>query len=190
ASTGSFNDSGYNVDGRIGHVFVLANSTGVPIGAAAPVTPASGTIFGLDASAHVGYSANESDSFTDSAGFMYGTGKVQNGDFGARARFFAGTANAGLVWVPYVSVTLDDEFDMKNTFTIPTQAALPGGDILNFQVERLFVGADAGLDVRGPNGWVVGAKAFINGSGDTSMVGGLAYVKIPFNYMPMAEARY
>ena len=59
---------------------------------------------------------------------------------------------------------------------------MPGGDLLNFNVSKTYLGGDVGLDVRGPSGWTIGAKGFIDGSNDTTVAGGMAMVKILFNY--------
>jgi len=184
-STGSFGTSGYGFDARLGNVFLLFNTGGVPAQTAlptkAPLRPASGTIVGLDLSAHVGYFANQSDGFTDSSGFMFGTGRTEFGDVGGRAELFELVRSYGLVWKPYVAGTVDQLFGYSTSVNIPSQAALASGDVVSLQEAKTFGGAELGLNASGTGGWTVGVKGFYQASADTNIAGGSVSLKIPFN---------
>jgi len=186
-SAGSFSTHGYSADLKLGHVFVLLNtiSSGNPaMPTKAPPKLAGGYVVALDLSGHLGYSNQQVDGFTDSSGFVFGTDQTQYGDIGGRAKLFALVPNNGLVWMPYIAGTVDQGFGFSSTLNIPTQAALVGGDVLGLQEALTFWGTEFGIDVRGPNGWTVGAKGFYSASADTNITGGTAYVKIPLNYTP------
>jgi hypothetical protein len=193
-STGSFGTSGYFVDAKLGNIFVLLNTTGVPGPAAlptkAPPKPTGGALVGLDASGHIGYSGSWIDGFTDSSGFVYGTGQTRFGDIGGRVKLFVAIPSNGLLWVPYVAGTIDQLFGFSSTLNIPSQPALAGGDLISLQEAKTFGGAQLGIDARGPGGWTVGIKGFYTASADTSIIGGNAYVKMPLNYTPLAAPRY
>jgi hypothetical protein len=197
-STGSFNTHGYSADLKIGHIFVLLNtiSSGSPSSSSmptkAPPKPAGGYALGLDVSGHLGYSNQQLDGFTDSTGFIFGTGETRYEDVGARAKLFVVIPNNGYVWMPYVSGTVDREFGFSSTMNIPIQAALPSGDLTSLQEAQTFWGTALGVDVSGPNGWTVGVKGFYQASADINYTGGTAYVKIPLNYTPRPAfaARY
>jgi hypothetical protein len=45
-----------------------------------------------------------------------------------------------------------------------------------------------GLDVKAANGWTVGVNGFYAHTSDTEVVGGRAYVRVPFG--PTVVARY
>lgn len=189
-STGSFNTSGYSVDAKLGNVFVLLNTTDPP-GAAtlptkAPPKPTGGYIVGVDASGHIGYSDSWVDGFTDSSGFVFGTGQTREGDIGTRVRLFAAIPSSDLLWIPYVGGTVDQEFGFSSTLNIPNQAALPGGDLISLTQAQTFWGTQAGLDVMGASGWTVGVKGFYTASADTNIAGGGVTVKVPLNYTPKA----
>jgi hypothetical protein len=187
-ATGGFGTHGYFVDGRLGKVFVLFNPAGearpAVLPTKAPPRAAAGPVVALDLSGHVGYAENSSNSFTDTSGFTYGTGKSEQGDVGARARLVAYLPNNGLIWMPYVSVTVDQLFGVSNTLNIPNQTAMSSGDLISLQTAKTFGGADLGVDVRGPGGAIVGVKGFYQASADTNIIGGSANVKFPFNYTP------
>ena len=188
AGTGNFSTSGYALDARLGNVFVLLNTTGVPGPGAmptkAPPKPTTGYMVGLDLSGHLSYIDNWSAGFTDSSGFATGTGQTRFGDVGARAKFFVLAPSGGFLWMPYISGTVDQWFGFSSVLNIPSQAALATGDVVGLQVAQTYWGTDFGVDVRGPNGWTVGVKGFYQASTDTNIVGGNAYVKIPLNYTP------
>jgi len=192
-SSGSFNTRGYFVDGRLGNVFVLLNTTGMPYSPTpspkAP-KPTGGVVVGLDLSGHLGYADSWIDGFTDTSGFTFGTMETRYGDIGGRAKLFASTTRNGLLWMPYVAGTVDRQFGFSSTLAIPAQAAIAGGDLVSFQPAQTFWGAQWGLDVRGPAGWTMGIKGFYSASADTNILGGSASIKIPFNSMPMAASRY
>jgi hypothetical protein len=137
-------------------------------------------------SGHIGYFKSRTNGFTDSSGFIFGTGEAKSGDVGARARLFALVAANGWLWMPYVSATVDREFGVSNTLDIPSQAALPGGDVIGIQTAKTFGGGDLGIDVRGSNGVTVGVKGFYEASADTNFIGGSVTVKVPLNYTPKA----
>lgn len=193
-STGSFNTRGYLTGLSIGNVFMLlntissGNSSGMPT--KAPPKPAGGYSVGLDVSGYLAYSNEQIDGFTDSSGFIYGTDQTRYGDIGGRARLFAIVPNNGLLWMPYVACTVDQEFGFSSTLNIPIQAAVPGGDLVGLQTAQTFGGAQLGLDVRGPSGLTVGVKGFYSASADTNTTGGNIYLKIPFNYTPTVASRY
>jgi hypothetical protein len=193
SSTGDFNHHGYAADLKLGYVFVLANtitSASSVLPTKAPPKPSGGYGLGLDVSGHVGYSSTQTDGFTDSAGLDFGTGKNHFGDGGASAKLFAYVPCNGLIWVPYVTGTVDREFNFSNTFNIPDQVMFPGGDLFVFTQSQTYWGAQLGLDAKGANGWTVGVKGFYSTSSDTNFVGGSAYIKIPFDGMPFVAARY
>jgi len=195
ASSGSYRSDGYNVDARVGHVFMLFNSIATTVAPsrmplkAPPRAADGGYAIGLDLSGHLGYSNEVARGFTDTSGFVFGNERMQGGDTGLRAKLVASVPRDGVVWQPYISGSVDWLFDYSHVASFPTQVALAGGDAVNFADGTTFVGAQAGLDVRTANGWTVGVNGFYSRSSDTEVVGGRAYVKIPFGPSTVA-ARY
>jgi hypothetical protein len=80
-------------------------------------------------------------------------------------------------------------FDYSHVANFPGQLALATGDALTFADATTYVGGKVGLDVKMTNGWTVGANGFYEHSSDTEIVGGKAYVKIPFGETAVT-ARY
>jgi hypothetical protein len=194
SSAGGFNSNGYSVDANLGNVFTLLNTSGAHSPAAlptkAPPKLTGGYFVGLDLSGHIGSFDNWGDGFADSSGFIFGTNEVRSGDIGGRAELFALVPGHGLLWRPYVAGTVDQLFGFSSTLNIPSQAALPGGDLVSLQAAQTFGGAQLGLDVLGPRGLTVGVKGFYQASADTNITGGNIYLKIPFNYTPTVASRY
>jgi hypothetical protein len=193
ASSGSYRSDGYNVDARLGHVFVLFNSIAavapsrMPV--KAPPKPSDGYAIGLDLSGHLGYASDVARGFTDTSGFTFGDERAQGGETGLRAKLFAEIPRNGVIWQPYISGSVDWRFGYSHIASFPTQVALAGGDAVNFADGTTFVGAQAGLDVKARNGWIVGVNGFYSHSSDTDVTGGRAYVRIPFGPTAVA-ARY
>jgi hypothetical protein len=190
-ATGSYRTQGYWTDLRVGNVFLLANTIGPGyqrMYAKAPLAPTWGYVMGLDVSGHVGYRNEQANGFTDSNGVILGTDRVQYGDVGGRARLFALVPGNGLLWMPYISGTVDRQFGFSNTSVIPNQPAVLGGDVVFFQQANTFWGGDLGLDVRTVGGWVIGAKGFYSRSSDTTISGGRLRLSIPFSPPPMVVA--
>ena len=194
-STGSFDTHGYWADLKLGHVFVLADTItwGYSRGSAmvtkalptkAPPQSTGGYAIGLDVGGHIGYSNEQVSGFTDSTGFIFGSATTKYDDAGAYAKLFAVVPNGQFVWTPYVSVTVDQEFDFSSVANIPAQAALATGDALSVQQALTFWGTEAGFNARIPNGWVVGARGFYQASADINVVGGAASLRIPLDYTP------
>jgi hypothetical protein len=195
ASSGSYRSDGYNVDARLGHVFVLFNSIAavappsrMPL-KAAPRAADGGYAIGLDLSGHLGYSSDVARGFTDTSGFTFGDERAKGGETGLLAKLFAAVPSNGVIWQPYVAGSVDWRFDYSHIASFPTQVAVAGGDAVSFSDGTTFVGAQAGFDVRAANGWIVGVNGFYSHSSDTDIAGGRAYVRIPFGPVPVA-ARY
>jgi hypothetical protein len=192
SSTGSFDTSGYGFDERFGNVFVLTNTTGAPgpttLPTKAPPKSIGGVVIGLDLSGHIGYTNNQSNGYTDSSGFTFGTGVTRTGVVGGRAELFELALSNDLLWKPYVAGTIDQLFGFSSAQDIPSQAAFAGGDTINLHTAKTFGGAELGVTAMGRAGWTVGIKGFYQASSDTKVEGGSAYFKIPFNYM--VAARY
>ena len=185
-SRGNYRSDGYDVDARIGHVFMLYNSIAAvepPPRMSVKAPPRAtdgGYAVGIDLSGHLGYASNVAGGFTDTSGFVFGDERTQSGDTGLRAKLVVEIPRNGVVWQPYISGSVDWLFGYSHVAYFPTQAALAGGDAVSFSDATTFVGAQIGLDVKSKNGWTVGVNAFYSHSSDTEVAGGRAYVKIPF----------
>jgi hypothetical protein len=192
-STGSYRSDGYGIDASVGHIFVLLNTMSQPttsrMAVKAPPKPSDGYAIGLDLSGHLGYQSSVARGFTDSAGFVFGDERVQGGETGLKAKLFAVVQNNGVLWQPYVTGTVDWRFNYSHIANFPGQATLATGDAETFDDATTFVGAKLGMDVKMSNGWIVGANGFYDHSSDTDIVGGKAYVKIPFGETAVS-ARY
>jgi hypothetical protein len=194
SSTGSYRSDGYDIDATLGHVFWLWNTisqtpTSRMAVKAPPRTTSDGYAIGLDLSGHLGYQSDVAKGFTDSAGFVFGDERIQGGETGLQATLFAAVRNNGLTWTPYVTGSVDWRFGYSHVANFPGQAALVTGDALTFDDATTFYGAKAGFDVKMTNGWIVGANGFYDHSSDTDIVGGKAYLKIPFGATNVS-ARY
>jgi len=194
ASSGSYRSDGYNVDARLGHVFVLFNTIAAVAPSRMPVKAPpraadGGYAIGLDLSGHLGYASDVARGFTDTSGLIFGDERAQGGETGLRAQLFALVPRNGLLWAPYISGSVDWRFNYSHIASFPTQVALASGDAVNYADGTTFVGAQIGLDARAANGWTVGVSGFYSRSSDIEVVGGRAYVRIPFGPATVA-ARY
>jgi hypothetical protein len=192
-STGSYGSDGYDIFATVGHVFWLLNTMSQPIPSrmalkAAPKT-SDGYAIGLDLSGHLGYRSGVAKGFTDSSGFVFGDERVHYGDTGLQAKLLANVQNYGVTWQPYVSGTVDWRFNYSHVANFPVQVALATGDAVTFDDATTYFGGQVGLDVKMTNGWTVGANGFYQHSSDTEIIGGKAYVKIPFGETAVT-ARY
>jgi hypothetical protein len=194
ASSGNYRSDGYNVDARLGHVFVLFNTIAavapsrMPL-KAAPRAAEGGYGIGLDLSGHLGYVRDDARGFTDTSGFVFGDERVTGGETGLRAKLFAAVPRNGVIWQPYISGSVDWLIGYSHVASFPNQVALAGGDTVSFADGTTVVGAQLGLDVRAANGWTVGVNGFYSHSSDTDVTGGRAYVSIPFGQTAVV-ARY
>ena len=192
-STGSYGSDGYDIIATAGHVFWLLNTMPQPAPSrmalkAAPKT-SDGYAIGLDLSGHIGYHSDVARGFTDSSGFVFGDERVHYGDTGLQAKLLADVQDYGVTWQPYVAGTVDWRFNYSHVANFPGQLALATGDALTFDDATTYVGGKVGLDVKTSNGWIVGANGFYEHSSDTEIIGGKAYVKIPFGATAVT-ARY
>jgi hypothetical protein len=193
SGTGTYRSDGYDIDATVGHVFWLLNMISQPptsrMAVKAPPKPSDGYAIGLDLSGHLGYQSDVARGFTDSSGFVFGDERAQGGETGLKAKLFATVQNYGVTWQPYVTGSVDWRFNYSHIANYPGQVALASADAVTFDDATTFVGAKLGLDVKMSNGWIVGANGFYEHSSDTEIVGGTAYVKIPFGATAVT-ARY
>jgi len=178
---GSFNSQGYAAGTVVGNVFTLFDSRSVqssPLPTKAPPRPTGGGYaLQLDLSGHVVYANDQVDSFTDSAGLIWGTQQAHFWTAGAQARLFATIPTDQWTWVPYVSAKFDQQFDYSNSLDVPAQA-LATADNISYGNAQTFVGTEMGLSVQAPNGIVVGVRGFYNESAEFRTTGGQAYLYI------------
>jgi hypothetical protein len=174
---------GYSIGATAGYVFPLINTTGVTQSAmptkAPPAARYGGYAVVLDTSAHLGYRSEWDDGFTDSTGFILGTEKVSYTDLGGRARLVAVVPGAGLLWMPFVGVSVDQQLGFRHTLDIPAQAAA-AADTLFIDQSNTFWGVQAGVDLINRASIKAGVSGFYSASGDTNVVGGNVFLKIPF----------
>jgi hypothetical protein len=163
---GDFDSSAYYLDLRLGHVFTLSRVPGH-------------RVWGLDLSGHGGYIDTRDDGFTDSSGFTYGMEETHFGDIGGRAKLFVAFRSNNKVWEPYVAGTVDGQLDFSHTLAIPNQA-LSVADNITFSQGTTFGGVESGLDVFCLAGLSGGISGFYQGSSDTDIEGGRAFLDIPF----------
>jgi hypothetical protein len=185
ASTGSFSGDGFGGDLTAGHVFALYSTVttapparGLPT--KAPPKPTDGMFVGLALSGHVGYVSDTDDGFVDSAGFIYGKSRVHFGTTGAQAKLIAAIADNRTVWMPYLAVAGDRRFSYTSTLDLPTQAALPGGDVISLHPALTFWSTQVGVDVFAANSLRLGVSGTYAASSDMHGIGGSAYARIPF----------
>jgi len=163
---GDFDSGGYYFDLRLGHVFKLSEIPGR-------------RVWGLDLSGHGGYFNWRDDGFTDSSGFAYGDENTHYGLIGGRAKLLVGLRGDNKIWVPYVAGTVDGQLDYSHKLTIPSQTLSPA-DTITFSQGNTFGGVETGLDVICFSGITGGISGFFQGSSDTNIEGGRAYLTIPF----------
>jgi hypothetical protein len=161
---GDFDSQHYFTDARLGKTFVLTDK------------PDRG--LGLDLSVNGGYTTGTDGSFTDSAGLRYGTEDLHYGYIGGRARLFAVLPDRNVLWVPFISGTVDVQLGFDHTLKVPTQALIPK-DTLTFQQEQTFWGGDVGVDFFTAGGLKGGIRGFYTGNSDINAGGGWAYLKVP-----------
>ncbi len=163
---GDFDSNAYYFDMTLGHVFKLSETPGR-------------RVWGLDLSGHGGYFDWRDDGFTDSAGFAYGNENTHYGLIGGRAKLFVGLRGDNKIWMPYVAGTVDGQLDYSHTLAIPNQTLSPA-DTITFSQGNTFGGVETGVDVFCVSGITGGISGFYQGSSDTDIEGGRAYLTIPF----------
>jgi hypothetical protein len=180
---GSFDADGYRADVALGNVFTLIGPVGYQNPGMLTKGPRSAPVVSsglyLDLSGHLGYRQEQDDGFTDSSGFIFGTERVRYGVAGAQARLFATIPSGPLLWTPYVDGRVDQRFGFSHTLFIPNQPASLA-DVFTFGEAKTFWGTDLGLIVSDRAGLSAGANFFYTASSDTSVVGGRAFLKVPF----------
>lgn len=177
---GSFDTNGY--EGLIGlkHQFALAGNWREAMATIdQPGATPGGRSIGLDFGGYVGTYKDEVDSFTENTGFRWGPQQINYGFVGGEAKLFAVLPGDRMVWIPFVSVMVTQEFDRTDTLKIPEQTGTPR-DVINFDRAKTFWGGQAGLDVAYASGLRLGASGFLSDSSDLEVAGGRAYVIIPF----------
>ena len=193
SSTGSYRSDGYDIDATLGHIFWLLNAvpqhTASRMAVKAPLKTNDGYAIGLDLSGHLGYQSDVAKGFTDSSGFVFADERVQGGETGLQAKLFADVRSYGVIWQPYIAGSVDWRFSYSHVANFLGQLALATGDAVTFADATTFTGGKVGLDVKTSNGWTVGANGFYEHSSDTEIIGGKAYVKIPFG-ATVVTARY
>jgi hypothetical protein len=180
--SGTVSGQGYRVGGTAGYVFPLfvtgVAPSAIPTKAPPPVRSSGSGLF-LDTSGYLSYQKQWNNQFTDSAGFIYGVDQVSYTDLGGKVRLVAVVPSARFSWMPFVGVSLDRQIGFSHTFDIPTQAA-SAADTIFFGQSNTYWGAQVGVNLINRAAIQAGVSGFYSASADTSIVGGNAFVRIPF----------
>jgi Autotransporter beta-domain len=181
--TGNFNANLFDGDVSVGHVFVLIDPRGAGSHAILAKAPPQSSVIQngllLELSGHGGYVTGMDDGFTESTGFVWGDGHVHYGDLGIKAELQGVIPANGVIWLPYVTGTVDQLVGFSQTLDIPTQVAM-AADTLTFDEATTWLGGEAGVETQVASGWTIGAKIFDTTSSDFNIVGGTGYVKVHF----------
>lgn len=179
--TGTTYGHGYTFGAVAGRWFALIG-TPTPVRAIAnkappPTLEGYGLFLNLSASAN--YSNERNNGFTDTAGFVYGAERVSFTDLGARGNVVAVVPKGGWNWMPYIGMSVDRELGFEHSFDIPAQAGA-AADTLFFGQSNTFLGVQGGVNILSHGGATAGVSGFYTASADTKIIGGQAFVKIPF----------
>jgi hypothetical protein len=182
---GNYSSDFFDGDLAVGHVFVLidpgfAGRQSQPMATKAlpkSVMTQNGLL--LELSGHGGYATGTSDGFTESTGFIWGSGNIHYGDLGVKAELQGIIPANGVVWMPYVAGTADQLVGFSNTLNIPTQTAM-AADTLTLSQATTVWGVEAGVETNVSPAWKIGAKISDSWSSDINIVGGTGYVKVQF----------
>src|SRR6202042_1817113 len=109
------------------HVFTLFDARAfetrkMPVKAPAAPQPISGYLVGLDVNGTVSTYSERHGAFTDTSVFINGAEQLQAWNVDARARLFADIMDNGLVWTPYVAVSVEQQLSFSHTMDVVAQA--------------------------------------------------------------------
>jgi hypothetical protein len=182
-ASGGYWMGGYAAAGAIGKVFTLSDSRNAErpaLPTKAPPKPSDGGYaLQLDLNAHLGYAPDQASGFTDSTGFIWGAERLRFWDIGGEARLFETIPCNGLIWTPYVSATLDQQFGYSDALAIPAQ---PGqiADTIYYGTAQTAWGTQIGVSVQNAKGFVLGVAGIYARSSEYQVLGGRAYVRYVF----------
>ena len=180
-AAGNYGIHGYSTTAIVGKVFTLSGSASAPSPAAAmptkapPKPSAAGNALQLDLSAHLGYSSDQANGFTDSTGFVWGAERLRFWDAGGTARLFETIPDGRLTWIPYVALKLDQQFGYSDALALPTI-----GNTVFYGSAQTFWGTQFGVGVRDTSGIIVGVRGMYAQSSEFQILGGQAYLQYAF----------
>jgi hypothetical protein len=181
---GSFGTSGYEGSLTAGHVFTLFDARSfetrkMPVKAPAAPQPMSGYLVGLDVSGTVSTYSERHGTFTDTSGFINGAEQLQAWNVDARARLFADIMDNGLVWTPYVAVSVEQQLSFSHTMDVVAQAGQAADTLLFAPPGQTYGGVQTGLRLLDSKGIQYGIDGSYYKSSGLESVGGRAYVRVP-----------
>jgi hypothetical protein len=181
---GSSGTSGYEGSLTAGHVFTLFDARSfetrkMPVKAPAAPQPLSGYLIGLDVNGTVSTYSERHGAFTDTSGFINGAEQLQVWNLDARARLFADIMNNGLVWTPYVAVSVEQQLSFSHTVDVVAQAGQTADTLLFASPGQTYGGVQTGLRLLDSKGIVYGIDGSYYKSSGLESVGGRAYVRVP-----------
>src|ERR1700692_4405160 len=141
--------------------------------------PASGYLIGLDINGTVSTYSERHGAFTDTSGFITGAEQLQAWNVDARARLFAYIMDNGLVWTPYVTVSVEQQLSFSHTMDVVAQAGQAADTLLFAPPGQTYGGVQTGLRLLDSKGIQYGIDGSYYKSSGLESVGGRAYVRVP-----------
>jgi hypothetical protein len=181
---GSSSTSGYEGSLTAGHVFTLFDARAfetrkMPVKAPAAPQPISGYLVGLDVNGTVSTYSERHGAFTDTSGFINGAEQLQAWNVDARARLFADIMDNGLVWTPYVAISVEQQLSFTHTMDVVAQAGQTADTLVFAPPGQTYGGVQTGLRLVDSKGIQYGIDGSYYKSSGLESVGGRAYVRVP-----------
>jgi hypothetical protein len=185
---GNFGSSGYQGNIAAGRIFTLFDTrsfvTQKPIVKAVKAPPQTkqtgGYLIGLDVSGNLATYSERIGAFTDSSGFINGAEQLSYWELGSRARLFAEIMdNKGLVWTPYVALSVTQQVAFSHTQDLIAQATQAAGSVQFDAPGLTYFGFLTGVSVLDTKGIRYGADFSYYRSSGVESTGGRVYVKFP-----------
>jgi hypothetical protein len=177
--SGSFDTDGFFASTEIGRVFTLS---GEGYTSKTPQTVTTSSVY-LDPAVRIARIDSSADAYVDSGGFAYGEEEQSYWSLGASLRLFALLPRDGVVYNPFVKVSIDQLADYKGTID-----SVAAGQTFNVFQDETFGKVEAGLNVLIGDSAMLGVSGFYSGSGDSEDAGARAILQFDLFGHHRAEA--
>lgn len=167
--SGKFDTDGFFAAAELGRVFTLS---GESYTSQTPVTVKTSSFY-IDPAIRIARVDTTAEAYVDDAGFAYGEEEQSYWSVGASLRLFALLPQDGIVYSPFVKLSVDQWVDYEATIESPA-----AGQTFNLSQDETFGKVEAGLNVLVGDRAMFGVSGFYGGSGDVEDAGVRAILQV------------